>query len=112
LTIRLRVSNQITFRVDGVIKADDGEQRFDFELLANRLPESELATVQAARTFDGASEALCRVVTGWRGVYDGETPAPFSTAALLELVNGYPGLVWLALSEYVKASGARAREKN
>ena len=112
MTIKIRISNEVVFRIEGEIRVGNDEQRFDFEIVSERLPASEIA-----KLFDRDSRALItdtivRVARDWRGVYDGDTPVPFSPENLRALMEAYPGLSMAMLSAYAEAAGVRGREKN
>lgn len=112
MTIKLRISNEVAFRVEGAIRVGADEQRFDFELVAERLPASELS-----RLFDKDNRALitdtlARVGRDWRGVYDGDSAVPYSEQNLRALLEAYPGLAMAMLVAYTEAAGVRGREKN
>jgi hypothetical protein len=110
--IKLRIANEVVFPVAGAIKVGGEEQRFDFELVAERLPASELARIFHPDSRAIVPDTVVRVARDWRGVYDGEMPVPFSEGALRSLLEAYPGLAMAALVSYGEAAGVRGREKN
>lgn len=112
MTIKLRISNEVAFRVDGVIKVGGEEQRFDFELVAERLPASKLAKLFDRDNRELITDTLARVGRDWRGVYDGDSPVPYSEQNLRSLLEAYPGLAMAMLVSYTEAAGVRGREKN
>lgn len=117
MAIRINVTNTVTFRVDGSYTSDTGAAvAFDCALTARRLQQDELnerlpALVDASGAgSERMRELLQSVVSDWRGVLgDDESPVPYSPQAFAALCNSLPGFVGLAMSAYLEAVRARAK---
>ena len=112
MTIRLTISDRVTFRVDGTIAAEDGRRvPFDFQLTAERV-DAETLRNEHAREGGLISDFLRPRVTAWRGVLDADgKEAEFSPQAFDALL-AQPGIAAVVYFAYVEAVSAKGRGKN
>jgi len=109
MSIKIQVSDRVTFRVRGQITDDAGvNQPFDFGLTARRLNVKQLEARMRAddQTVD---EFIADIVEDWSAVRDAEDKeVPFSREALAKLLE-IPGLSRLILQTFAEESSARAK---
>jgi len=113
MAIKITISDRVTFKVAGsYTNATGGAEAFDFHLTARRLLQEELNArlPDVAEGRERIDAFLADIVTDWKGVLDDEgKPVAFGAESLAALLNGVPGSAGLALSAYLDAVRARAK---
>ncbi len=111
MAISIKVSNRVTFKVQGTIKDEKGaDQKFDFTLTCKRLNGDQIKD-----RLDNEQEATLKdfmvgVVEDWSGVKDENgTAVPYTPDNYAELCL-IPGISTLAFRAYLGEVGAK--EKN
>jgi len=119
MSIKIIISNKVTFPVKGVTNdADGAEQEFDFTLTAHRKGDKDLQEIQKALLEESGkpgAEALVinklsELITNWSGVRDeSDASMAYDAAAFERLCTSYKNLsvmIWHAYNLHV---GARAK---
>lgn len=115
MAYKLTISDTVEVPVKFEVKDGGSMIRFDFALLAKRLPAAAFADLGRDDSGRTVADFLAEQITGWRGqrlvVDDDGDPVPFSPEALSVMLS-LVGLAGLAFEAYVQACGARGRAKN
>lgn len=109
MAIQITVADIAKFSVKGTIKDAAGiDQPFDFKLTCRRLDADTLS----ARVKDDSGETflefLTDVVEDWSGVRNGDSPVPYSAAALAQLCK-IPGIARTAWLAYLAETAVKAK---
>ncbi len=109
MAFHLVISDTVRFPVKGELTdAAGGTQKFEFDLVARRLP-ADVLQAEADNKGKTVVDLMTEVITDWARVLgDDGAPVPFTAAALAGVwqVNGMALLAWRAYLEHV---GARAK---
>ncbi|MEY5100685.1 MAG: Phage tail assembly chaperone [Pseudomonadota bacterium] len=111
MSIKITVSNLVTFKVAGVDVTETGaSEAFDFRVTARRLTSSEFVAAME-RADRNVQQFVQEIVVGWDGVVDDEgKPVPFSADAFGQLLERRMRLAPMILRVYSDEAGGR--EKN
>lgn len=108
MTIKIKLSNLVKFRVKGEINDENGtKQAVDFSLTCERRPADDWKKIFVEG--EKLSTGFAQITKGWGDVLgEDDKPLAYSADALEQLFS-IPGVAQLAYVAYVTESGVKAK---